>query len=82
MRSFLKYVALTTVEETQIVTTGWVPNPPSVLIEDVEIPEEFYPNAAQYIQESMGPTNVTLVGKHWWQWRRPGSHVKAEWVEM
>lgn len=35
-----------------------------------------------HIQEALGDTNLNLIGRTWWQWRRPGSVVKTEWVEM
>jgi len=39
--------------------------------------------AAEHIQEQLGHHGIEKVGgKTWWQWRRPGSEVKAEWIEM
>ncbi|RDW64588.1 hypothetical protein BP6252_10239 [Coleophoma cylindrospora] len=82
MRRMLLFTALNTVEDLQYATTGWLPHPPSVIVKDVVIPSNFYDDSARYIQENLGPANLNRVGKTWWQWRRPGSEVKAEWVEM
>ncbi|ELR10106.1 hypothetical protein GMDG_04506 [Pseudogymnoascus destructans 20631-21] len=39
--------------------------------------------AATTIQTQLGPEGIEQVGgKTWWQWRRPGSELKAEWIEM
>ncbi|RDW68670.1 hypothetical protein BP5796_09327 [Coleophoma crateriformis] len=82
MRKMLLFTALNTVEDLQHATTGWLPHPLSVIVKDVTIPSNFYDDSARYIQANLGPANLSRVGKTWWQWRRPGSEVKAEWVEM
>jgi acetyl esterase/lipase len=61
---------------------GWVPPPPNCLVTDVEIPNIFNNHAANHIISNLGPANLERVGKHWWRWRRLGSVVRAEWVEM
>lgn len=82
MRQLIDFTAINTVEDVQHITTGWVPPAPSALVTDVEIPDRFYPIAAGHISENLGPLNLKRVGKTWWQWRKPGSVVRAEWVEM
>ncbi|RDW78355.1 hypothetical protein BP5796_06207 [Coleophoma crateriformis] len=82
MRRFIDFTAVNTVEDVQHVTTAWMPAPPSVLVTGVEIPSDFYSIAAEHISANLGPVNLNRVGKTWWQWRRPGSVVRAEWVEM
>ncbi|CZR66091.1 related to acetyl-hydrolase [Phialocephala subalpina] len=82
MRQTISYTAVNTVEDLQHVTTGWVPHPPSVLVKDVVIPTSFYPEAARIISDNLGEKNLNRVGKTWWQWRKPGSVVRAEWIEM
>jgi acetyl esterase/lipase len=52
-------------------------------VEEVTIPEADISKSATAIQEQLGHHGVEKVGgKTWWQWRRPGSELKAEWIEM
>jgi acetyl esterase/lipase len=54
-----------------------------VKLDDIKIPEEYIVKSAEAITEQLGPHGVAKVGgKTWWQWRRPGSELKAEWIEM
>jgi acetyl esterase/lipase len=82
MRRIFDFLSLTTVDDVQAVTNSWVPPPPSCLVTDIEIPNTFNNIAAQHIQTNLGPANLERVGKTWWQWRKLGSVVRAEWVEM
>ena len=82
MRQLLHFTAISYIDDIQSLTNAWIPHPPSVIVTDVIIPVEFYPEAARHIQANLGPINLRRVGKSWWQWRRPGSVVRAEWVEM
>jgi len=82
MRRVLHFTAVSRVEDLQHVTTGWVPHPPSCLVKEITIPDTFYPVAARHISENLKEDNLNRVGRTWWQWRRPGSVVRAEWVEM
>ncbi|KAI0506057.1 alpha/beta-hydrolase [Xylaria bambusicola] len=83
IRSFLYFASQHTVEELQAFTAQWVPHPQWVKVKEVEIPEETLLEAADALQEQLGPEGVRLVGgKNWWQWRRPESPLKAEWIEM
>jgi acetyl esterase/lipase len=52
-------------------------------VDEVKISEDFVTKSAGYIQEQLGHHGIEKVGgKTWWQWRRPGSEMKAEWIEM
>jgi acetyl esterase/lipase len=54
-----------------------------VKVDEVKIAPEYTTKAADAIQEQLGHHGVEKVGgKTWWQWRRPGSELKAEWIEM
>jgi acetyl esterase/lipase len=54
-----------------------------VKVDEIPIPIEQIAQGATYIQEQLGPHGVEKIGgKTWWQWRRPGSELKAEWIEM
>jgi len=54
-----------------------------VKVDDVVIPNEFITKSAEAIQEQLGRKGIEKVGgRTWWQWRRPGSELKAEWIEM
>lgn len=47
------------------------------------IPQEYIIKAAEAITAQLGPHGVAKVGgSTWWQWRRPGSDLAAEWIEM
>ncbi|KAK5626427.1 hypothetical protein RRF57_002142 [Xylaria bambusicola] len=83
IRSFLYFASQHTVEELQAFTAQWVPHPQWVKVKEVEIPEATLLEAADTLQEQLGPEGIRLVGgKNWWQWRRPESPLKAEWIEM
>lgn len=67
----------------QRFTSQWVPHPTWVKVDDVKIDENFIKTAAETIQVQLGRNGISKVGgKTWWQWRRPGSELKAEWIEM
>lgn len=52
-------------------------------MDEVKISPDLITKAARYIQEQLGHHGIEKVGgKLWWQWRRPGSELKAEWIEM
>jgi len=54
-----------------------------VKVDEVIISDEYILKAAEAIQEQLGHHGIEKVGgKTWWQWRRPGSELKAEWIEM
>jgi acetyl esterase/lipase len=59
-----------------------MPATPSCIVTDVKIPKRFNGLAAQHVTANLGPANLNRVGKTWWQWRKLGSVVRAEWVEM
>lgn len=60
-----------------------MPHPTWVKVEQVHIAEEYRTAAAEAIQEQLGAHGIEKVGgKTWWQWRRPGSELKADWIEM
>lgn len=47
------------------------------------ITQEHSTKAAAIIQNQLGQHGIEKVGgETWWQWRRPGSPLKAEWIEM
>jgi len=83
IRKFLLYASHNTVEDVQRFTSQWVPHPRWVKVDEVTIPEEYLKKGAEAIQEQLGPHGIAKVGgKTWWQWRRPESSFKAEWIEM
>ena len=83
IRKFLLYASHHTVEDIQRFTSQWVPHPHWVKVDEVKISQEYITKAADHIQEQLGHRGVEKVGgKLWWQWRRPGSELKAEWIEM
>lgn len=52
-------------------------------VDEVKIPLEYIEKSAAAINEQLGHHGVEKVGgRTWWQWRRPGSELKAEWIEM
>jgi acetyl esterase/lipase len=52
-------------------------------VDEVNISQEFVTKAAEVIQGQLGHHGIQKVGgKTWWQWRRPGSELNAEWIEM
>ncbi|KAI2472912.1 alpha/beta-hydrolase [Annulohypoxylon bovei var. microspora] len=83
IRSFLTFASHHTIEELQAFTSQWVPHPQWVKVDQVEIPESKLDDAAGVIQEQLGPDGIKKVGgRNWWQWRKPKSPLKAEWIEM
>jgi len=83
IRKFLLYASHHTVEDIQRFTSQWVPHPTWVKVDEVKISQEFIVKAAEAIQEQLGRHGIEKVGgRTWWQWRRPGSELQAEWIEM
>lgn len=83
IRSFLAFASHHTVEDVQAFTAQWVPHPQWVKVDQVEIPEAQLTKAADALQAQLGPDGIRKVGgRNWWQWRKPGSPLKAEWIEM
>ena len=83
IRQFLAYASHHTVEDLQAFTSQRVPCPRWVKIDDVAIPEKPLSEAAHAIIAQLGHHGVDKVGgEKWWQWRREGSVLKAEWIEM
>ena len=83
IRRFLLYASHHTVEDIQRFTSQWVPHPTWVKVDEVKIAQEYITKSAEAIQEQLGHHGIEKVGgKTWWQWRRPGSELKAEWIEM
>ncbi|KAK0629181.1 hypothetical protein B0T17DRAFT_652892 [Bombardia bombarda] len=83
IRSFLEYASRHTVEELQAFTSQWVPHPQWVKVDEVEISQDHLSRAAFLMQEQLGPEGIRQVGgKEWWQWRKPRTPLKAEWIEM
>ncbi|KAI1141280.1 alpha/beta-hydrolase [Hypoxylon sp. FL0543] len=83
IRSFLDFASHHTVEELQSFTSQWVPHPQWVKVDEVEIPEAQLVEAANVLQVQLGPDGIRKVGgRNWWQWRKPHSPLKAEWIEM
>jgi acetyl esterase/lipase len=49
----------------------------------VDIPEKCVSEAAEVLAAQLGHRGVDKVGgEKWWQWRRDGSKLQAEWIEM
>ncbi|KAK4128451.1 alpha/beta-hydrolase [Parathielavia appendiculata] len=83
IRSFLVHASHHTVEELQAFTSQWVPHPQWVRVGPVEIPEKDLLQAADLLIEQLGLDGIRQVGgTRWWQWRKPKSPLKAEWIEM
>lgn len=83
IRKFLVFASHNTVEDFQRFTGQWVPHPTWVLVNAVPIPQEFLVKSAEAINEQLGNNDIAKIGgKTWWQWRRPGGDLKAEWIEM
>jgi acetyl esterase/lipase len=54
-----------------------------VKLDEMVISKEYLNKAADAIIEQLGHRGIEKVGgKTWWQWRRPGNEMKAEWIEM
>ncbi|KAH6618060.1 hypothetical protein B0J18DRAFT_436375 [Chaetomium sp. MPI-SDFR-AT-0129] len=83
IRSFLAHASRHTVEELQAFTSQWVPHPQWVRVDHIEISASHLTRAADLLAEQLGPDGLRQVGgREWWQWRRPKSPLKAEWIEM
>jgi acetyl esterase/lipase len=60
-----------------------VPHPRWVKVDPVTIPSEQITKAAEVLIEQLGHKGINQVGgSKWWQWRREGAELKAEWIEM
>ncbi|KAL9583890.1 MAG: hypothetical protein Q9203_004894 [Teloschistes exilis] len=83
IRRFLQNAAYHTVEEIQAFTSQWVPTPRWVKVEEVTIPQKAIDDAAEALITQLGHKGIDRVGgSKWWQWRRDGTNLKAEWIEM
>ncbi|MCJ1377508.1 hypothetical protein MMC17_000603 [Xylographa soralifera] len=83
IRSFLHYASFHTVEEIQAFTSQWVPTPTWVKVDEVTISNQSIINAANALIAQLGHRGIDKIGgKAWWQWRRDGTNLKAEWIEM
>ncbi|TLS24594.1 hypothetical protein PpBr36_08142 [Pyricularia pennisetigena] len=83
IKAFLEFASKHTVEELQAFTAQWVPHPQWVKVEEVNIPEPQVLRAASLLEEQLGPEGIRAVGgTKWWQWRKPKSPLRAEWIEM
>ncbi|KAM0273192.1 hypothetical protein ACHAQH_008427 [Verticillium albo-atrum] len=83
VRSFLQFASHHTVEELQAFTAQWVPHPQWVRVDEVTIADQLLEKAAALLQAELGDEGIAQVGgRQWWQWRRPKSPLKAEWIEM
>ncbi|KAH7381354.1 hypothetical protein DE146DRAFT_670368 [Phaeosphaeria sp. MPI-PUGE-AT-0046c] len=83
IRRFLHYASFHTVDELQAFTSQWVPVPHWVHVKVVEISNAQLSRSAQLISAQLGPKGVEAVGgQNWWQWRRDGAVLNAEWIEM
>ncbi|KAF7890756.1 uncharacterized protein EAF01_010565 [Botrytis porri] len=84
IRKFLLYASQHTVEDIQTFTSQWVPHPPYVSVRETTIAEKHIHEAEKYLSiqlEKQG--GIGIVGGHqWWKWRRPGSELKSETIEM
>ncbi|KAL9014302.1 MAG: hypothetical protein Q9173_001041 [Seirophora scorigena] len=83
IRRFLHHASYHTVEDIQAFTSQWVPSPHWVKAEEVAIPQKAVDDAAEAIIAQLGHKGVDKVGgSKWWQWRRDGTCLRAEWIEM
>ncbi|KAI4158506.1 MAG: hypothetical protein LQ342_007347 [Letrouitia transgressa] len=83
IRRFLHHASFHTVEDIQAFTSQWVPYPRWVKVDEVTIPERSTTAAADALIEQLGRKGIDKVGGgKWWQWRKEGSVLKAEWIEM
>ncbi|KAH8816157.1 hypothetical protein F5884DRAFT_212023 [Xylogone sp. PMI_703] len=83
IRQFLLYASHHTVEDIQRFTSQWVPHPRWVKVEEVRIYDQYILQAAEYLTAQLGQHGIDEIGgRTWWQWRRPRSELKAEWIEM
>lgn len=83
IRRFLEYASQHTVEDLQAFTGQWVPTPTWVRTDDILISQAHLKRSAELLQAQLGHRGLDKVGgKLWWQWRRPETPLKAEWIEM
>lgn len=83
IRAFLQFASQHTVEELQAFTAQWVPHPQWVRVKEVLISGEQLEKAAGLVQAQLGEDGIRQIGgKKWWQWRKPDTPMKAEWIEM
>lgn len=83
IRQFLDYSSKHTVEDLQQFTAQWVPCPHWVRLNDAEVVPKFLERAAALITSQLGRRGIEKIGgRTWWQWRRPESPLRAEWIEM
>jgi len=83
IRRFLHYASFHTVEELQAFTSQWVPVPVWVDSQHIQIPQASLLRSADLVRAQLGPEGIKAVGgKTWWEWRRDGTTLKAEWIEM
>jgi acetyl esterase/lipase len=83
IRRFLHYASFHTVDELQAFTSQWVPVPHWVHSKVVEISNAQLARSADLISAQLGPEGIKAVGgQKWWQWRRDGTTLSAEWIEM
>ncbi|KAI4680860.1 hypothetical protein J4E81_010044 [Alternaria sp. BMP 2799] len=83
IRRFLHYASFHTVDELQAFTSQWVPVPRWVHVNVVEVSATLLQRSAELLNAQLGPEGIKAVGgKNWWQWRREGTTLKAEWIEM
>ncbi|KAH4606154.1 hypothetical protein HBI24_073680 [Parastagonospora nodorum] len=83
IRRFLNYASFHTVDELQAFTSQWVPVPHWVHVKVVEIAGAQLARSAELISAQLGPRGIAAVGgQNWWQWRRDGTVLSAEWIEM
>ncbi|KAF2680771.1 alpha/beta-hydrolase [Lentithecium fluviatile CBS 122367] len=83
IRRFLHYASFHTVDELQAFTSQWVPVPVWVDAEQVQITKGTLMRSADHVRRQLGAAGVEAVGGNtWWEWRREGTTLKAEWIEM
>jgi acetyl esterase/lipase len=83
IRRFLHYASFHTVDELQAFTSQWVPVPHWVHVKVVELSNAQLARSAELINAQLGPKGIEAVGgQKWWQWRRDGTVLNAEWIEM
>ena len=83
IRQFLKHASHHTVEDIQGFTSQRVPNPRWVKVDIVTIPQKSLDEAKDAICAQLGQCGIEKVGgERWWQWRKEGSLLQTEWIEM